>query len=340
MKVAELRKILSSYKKEEIIKLAVEFYKIVPKAKKEDYDLDALIRNPTSKKRSKSTKEISLSQIKSEVALFIENAREQNYLVPNRSVPKKERSTWRHKAKRWYKELTNPNRKDSDPEVQLQIITDLYELLCESCYYRYFTAYDTFESVGITQVAFFDSVLEMMRATLDPGDFVFKAIHLIVDNSLNRYTLYSELKDVFIGYLKIPDMKYRAVETAQVVFIQFDLLLKEEQAEKKDKYSSFSVDLRDYEKRQKHKNLVELVLRIYCSLYEYEDGISFFKAHYDEENPEVKLYILVRILFDFNAHQIISQEIELVNRTGIQPREKLLELNEYIKKHGGLPKYL
>ena len=52
MKVAELREKLSQLKKEDIIKLSVEFYKLIPKAKKEDYDLDAFINIPNKKKRT------------------------------------------------------------------------------------------------------------------------------------------------------------------------------------------------------------------------------------------------------------------------------------------------
>ena len=42
MKVDELRKKLDGYDKETIIKLAVEFYKIIPKAKKEDDVLNSI----------------------------------------------------------------------------------------------------------------------------------------------------------------------------------------------------------------------------------------------------------------------------------------------------------
>lgn len=59
MKVGELREKLSTLKKDKIIKLASEFYKLIPKAKKEDYDLDQLILNyPLKKQKLKSKDQI------------------------------------------------------------------------------------------------------------------------------------------------------------------------------------------------------------------------------------------------------------------------------------------
>ncbi len=154
MKVAELREKLAKLKKEELIKVASEFYKLIPKAKKEDYGIDAFVDNPTSAKKSAKKATLSLIDIEKEVAQFIDHASSQYYLFPNRVVPKKQRSTWRFKVKKWYKELINNRRADANITKQAKVLCELYELLCESCHYQYFTAYDTFDSIGIEQVVF------------------------------------------------------------------------------------------------------------------------------------------------------------------------------------------
>jgi len=99
MKVGELREKLAKLKKEELIKLAAEFYKLIPKSKKEDYDLDGLINNPQQKKKTNSKASVSLETLQQTINKFIADAKEQYYLMPNRVVPKKERSTWRFKVK-------------------------------------------------------------------------------------------------------------------------------------------------------------------------------------------------------------------------------------------------
>lgn len=132
MKVGELREKLAKLKKEEVTKLAVEFYKLVPKSKKEDYDLDGLINNPQKKKKTQSKDQVSLETLQQDINTFITNAKNQYYLSSNRIVPKKERSTWRFKVKRWYKELIKTNRRDSDLSLQAQLLTafDYFFVFC------------------------------------------------------------------------------------------------------------------------------------------------------------------------------------------------------------------
>ena len=69
-------------------------------------------------------------------------------------------------------------------------------------------SYDVFESIGITQSDFFNQVILLnLNRYDDKRDFINRNIKLIVNNSVNRYTLYSSLMIIFINYLDIPDMK-------------------------------------------------------------------------------------------------------------------------------------
>lgn len=134
MKVDELRAKLFNLEKPEIIKLAVEFYKLVPKTKKEGNDLDALINAPTDKPvKPKNTEGVrTLDNIEAEINTFIVNAKEQHYYLPNKVISKQERATWRFKVKAWYKELTNPKNMGFNRVQQVDVLTNLYNLLCES----------------------------------------------------------------------------------------------------------------------------------------------------------------------------------------------------------------
>ena len=216
MKVGELREKLSKLKKEEVVQIASEFYKLIPKSKKEDYDVDGYINNPEKKKKKTTAKKgLELYEIEMLVTAFIEDAKEQYYLVPNRKVPKKERSTWRFKVKRWYKELINTKRPDRDIDLQAELLKNLYELICESCGYQYFTAYDSFESTGISQSDFYNSVVSLLQESKGKLETVRQCIELIVNNYLNRYTLYSELMTELIKTFETSDLKYKGVEVAE-----------------------------------------------------------------------------------------------------------------------------
>jgi len=198
---------------EEVARLAVEFYKLIPKSKKEDYNIDELISNPRkSKARSKKIDDVRLTDMQIEIKDFIEHARDMCYIRPNRIVTKKERAGWRFKVKRWHKELMKRDRADGDLKLQAKILRELYELLCESCYYRYFTAYDTFKSVGVDQVEFFADIIDLYHEATGKLNTIEIGIHLMADNTLNRYTLDSDLMEILITKHDLPDLKYKGIE--------------------------------------------------------------------------------------------------------------------------------
>jgi hypothetical protein len=332
MKVGELRKKLSKIKKDEVIKIASEFYKLIPKSKKEDYALDAYVENFGKKKKpSKSENEISLKELELDVKTFIEDARNQYYLAPNTIIPKKERSKWRFMVKRWYKALTDRNRKDKDLEKQAELLCDLYELLCESCGYIYFPGEDSFRSIGVEQPTFYLSVIHMLQETKGKADALQPAIELIVNNELNRYTLYSELMVGLISTLDIPDLKYKGIEISERL-IQVNL-------SKPKKKSSMIFVSNELSPTRKINNLTELALRLYADLYEVDEGIDFYYKHYREED-EVKLYILIEILFELRDKENVVKELEKAIKTGVKLRSRLVDLLNKTKSDGMLPEYM
>lgn len=339
MKVGELREKLSNLPKEEIIKLASEFYKLIPKSKKEDYGLDSMINNPKKKTTKKSISKVvklSLAEIEKEVDKFIINAREQNYLVPNRVIPKKERSTWRFKVKKWYKELINTKRDDSNLGKQAKVLSNLYEIICESCGYEYFSAYDSFESIGISQADFYKSVLILLNESGGKLELIEKGIPLILDNHLNRYTLYSGLMRVFLEFMDLSDLKYKCISKVEQLIKQTNFVPKPKEQKS---WVMFS-DGTEYRKESKNNNLAELGYRLYFELGEYEEGIEFYKSNYYSFSEEVKLYVLIRLLFEGQHKKYILKEIEESKKNGVEPRKKLMDLYRELKDKNEFPKYM
>ena len=333
MKVSELRENLSRLKKEEVIKIASEFYKLIPKSKKEDYDVDSFVDNPGKKKKSSTAKnEIPLGILEIEVNAFIENAREQYYFIPNRVIPKKERSKWRFRVKGWYKELTNIDRKDKDLKQQAELLFNLYELMCESCGYIYFTADDPFQSIGIEQSTFYLSVVHMLQEAKGKAEALRPGIELIVNNDLSRCTIESTLMVELISTLDNVDLKYRGIRIAEDLIRIVDNDLKKK---KKDHLSIENFRIKD-----KKNNLAELGLRLYAELYEIEEGIGFYYKHYEEKSEEIKLYVLVRILFELGKRDNIEKELDKAVNNGIELRRSLADLRNEIKKNGELPRFM
>ncbi|MEM7039164.1 MAG: hypothetical protein AAF570_19465 [Bacteroidota bacterium] len=335
MKVGELRKILAHHKKEDLIKIAVEFYKAVPKAKKEDHGLDEIAQNPNQKRESKSSlKTTSLRDLKAEIEIFIENVRYQHYIFPNSYVRKAERSKWRFKVKNWYKELTNPELIKKSPTLCEELLSGLYDVMCESFVYEYFTAYDAFASIGVQQTTFFTALMLQRKSLLAPDQFVARTILTILDNELGRETLCTDFMLIFIGELRIPDMKNLAIDVARELHTTF---AKTPKKIIKHENVLFSWAPDDYAEEARHNNLVELILLLYFSLFEYGNGIAFFQEHYEEHDPEVKLYMLVIHLLDHDEPQKILEVIATAKQQDVEPREALLDLETIIEETGELP---
>lgn len=337
MKVGELRTKLSKLNKGQIIRLAAEFYKLIPKEKRMDSGIDAMVDNPDGSLRktakSKDTA-LSLDEIELDIKDFLSDAREQYYLAPNQVIPKRERPKWRFKVMKWYKELINLKRADKDIEKQAGLLSDLYELMCEACGYQYFSAYDPFQSIGIEQTDFYKAVLDIREEATGKITLVDKGISLILDNYLDRNTLYSDLMTVLIEKLSTPDLKYAAIDKSKQLMKAngFD--------PGKQKKESFSFSNESFYKKERNNNLIELIFRLHVHLDEHEEAIAFFKAHYYEHSEEVKLYILIRTLFGYREKDYIIRELETAMENGIQPRDSLLELLKHAREEGELPRYM
>ena len=335
MKIQELRDVLKLRSREELEVIVAELYKSVPKNKIEDNQIDEFINSPQKKDNQKKVKAKArpILDIQKEINVFSENAKNQYYLGPNRIVPKSERSKWRFLVKNLYKEvLVSQKEGNSTKECAVSLQT-LYETLTYACYYQIFTAYDSFESVGITQVDFFNQVLKLYRESVEIDEFIDISIHLIINNSLNRYTLHSELMDVFFSYCSNNS-------TLDKVIIKTKEILETVKSEPDKKRSFFSSDFRtssglSYQKVEKINNLSEIVLRANCMLHNYKDGIAFFRSNSIERDLEVTLYVLVRILLDYNNPEVILAEIN--KSMDVKPRESLLKLRDFITKHHALP---
>ncbi|MEK7251123.1 MAG: hypothetical protein AAB209_11955 [Bacteroidota bacterium] len=332
MKVSEIKNQIQDYSPEQLHKLIVELYKALPKTLREDHGIDELLKNPDSEaagKNRKENKQRPLSEIEKETLQFVEYARAQYYLAPNRYVSKNERPKWRFTARRLYKELSTTAKYPQTAPRAAELLEQLYRLLCEACGIDLFSAYDPFESVGIAQVEFFTRVLELHETVLSKQDFVTKALSLLVETELNRYTLYSDLMRQILAFLRTPDLKFLALDQA-------DRRLRSVRQTK----SPSSKEVSDYEQDRRANNLCEFVFRSYCALRELDRALEYLETHYYAKDPEVKLYILVRLLFEYGETERIVRVIVEAKKKGVEPRGQIHKLKQFIEQHHRLPKYM
>lgn len=315
--------------------LVAELYKALPKGVREEKHIDTIIENPEPsaiKERRSAQHEVrqSFEEVAEEAEEFISDANCQYYFAPNQFVPKKQRPKWRFIVKKLYKSLLylaaqKPYRKQAS-----ELIEKLYTLLCRSCHEVLFSSRDPFRAVGIKQPEFFRQVLALKNQYMDKRRFVREAISSMIENGVDRYTLYSGLMFVILDFLPIPDLRYMVISAAEKLRPALEKKLLAA-----DGWLATAVA------EEKLNNLTEMIFHCYAYLDEYEKAIQYFDKHYKDDDREVRLYILVSLLFyPHGKGELILEQIEKAQARGIQPRKGLLRLKEYTTSNNRLPEYM
>lgn len=335
MKAKELKKYLEQLSKSDLTNMTLDLYKMLPKAKRQDFQLNLLLASATTNEKSKKKLSLEIEALK--IEQFARNAHLQNYLYPNDVVATKARRNWSNLVRKWFKNLSNTARQGADYHQQASLLEELYLLLCDACQQEYFLCDDPFQAIKITQVDFYKTTLLLWQEAEGKGLVVQKGIELMIFNPLNNYTLYSQLMVIYLEFLDASDLQRKAIDYALAILVEngFTVTRKEGAILEQP-----SLSTEDYWHEEVHNNLVELIYRLYTQLGDLEKAIEFFKGNYYERKNEIRLYVLVRLLFEAGNHERIRYEIERATKCGIQPRESLLTLLDCINSEGNLPQYL
>ncbi len=337
MKISEVRNHIDTYSIDQLKLIVVELYKALPKAVREDTDIDGILSDigslTNSKQKTKQKKLPDIELLKKETAEFVNNAYAQNYLIPNRSISKQNRSKWRFTVKRLYKDIVAVSATANYGLETAKLLEELYRLLCYSCEYTLFTAYDSFESAGITQEDFFRSVLALKYQNEDKYSFIKNAILLMINNSLNRYTLYENLIKVILEFTETTDLREMIIAVCSELIDSFS----KESPIQKDHQSRHDIWQAEYKRETKINILTIMGFYSYARLFEYSNAVSYFKAHYSEKDREISLYVLLKLLLELHQKDCFLDEYEKALTDGINPRDSLKKAYRFTKNNGELP---
>ncbi len=332
MKISEVRAVIQNHSPEQLRVIITQLYKAMPKAVKEEQDIDGILRDPGILAKAKPGRQPAarpdLGLLSDEADEFMEDAYAQNYCAPNRFISKGDRPKWRFTVKRLYKDILLAADETNVSEAA-QLLEKLYHLLCYSCENMLFNAYDPFQSVGIEQAEFFRRVLALKYQSEDKNTFINDALVSMLNEPLNRYTLYETRMRVILEFLKTADLK-------EMMVVKCDELIetiKREPTPKREDYSAL------YKREGKLNNLATMGFLCYARLSEYEKAISYFKANNCEDDPEIALYVLLWLLFSLNQKDYFLREYEKAVKNAITPREALRKMYNSTKEKGELPAY-
>lgn len=310
MLVSELRKEIEKYDKNELKNIIVELYKRIPKNKKEDYNIDEFIKD-VKKSKTNTKKEVLFEDLQKEVIYFLQLVDNDYYAIPNKIVSKKERSSWRFKVKRYYKELNNilPNAKDGNRATILLI--EIFKRLSIGSNRLLFINWDTFRALGVSQGEYYDVIMKRILYNGYTKENLEKCIDLL-DILKDPSELSYDMFWIFISNLKTIDNKEIALK----------LLI--------DKVSALKIELKaaknshqEYDITENINNYVECILEIYLTMNEYECAIAYYHKNYIEDNKEVKEYILLEKLEELDLIKEWIKEYE--NNNNIKYRDSINE---------------
>jgi len=339
MLISELRELLKKYKDEDLRLLISEMYKCMPKRVRKDKDIDRMLEDihrymNIRKVRKKQDEHISMDDLKREIDQFIEYAYKQYYFAPNSYVHKKERPKWRFKVKRYIKDLQVITVEGKDGEIATNLLQKLYEMLCYACDYYIFSTDNPFRSVGIEQTVLLDIVISRKLGLGMNKGSVKSVVEVVINSRVNRETLHSSLIMVLVKNLKSPDSKEIAIEQCMIFKNQL------EESKPVTSKKSWGDDSFNYQRKEKINNLVEMIFRLNMELCEYDKAISYFKANNVEHNNEVSLYVLLRLLLEYELREHWLKEYSDALSKGVKPREALQKTHKYIQENESLPEYI
>lgn len=283
MLVSELKKQIENYEKKDLEKIIIELYKRIPKNKKEDYNIDYFIQNVNVSVKTEK-KEIDFDDLRSEINYFLECVDDGLYGSPNKIISKKERSSYRFKVKRYYKELLNILPLTSKGEVATILLIELYKRLSIGSNTLLFTNWDTFRALGEPQRIYYCKIIERILKEGYTDINIQKCIDLL-DIPSDPNELSYDRFDILIKFLKNDEDKRLAIE---LINKKLDTL-KEKLQNAKD-YS------KRYDIEQEIENFVLCATNIYFKLNDVPTGIKYYQKNYIENDKEIKEYVLLNEL--------------------------------------------
>lgn len=336
MKITELREKLRHREKEELQTLIVEMYKLIPKSVKEGKEIDALIDHPTqfktqAKKAQTLLTSVDFQVLKSEIEQFIEHAYAQYYIAPNRIVPKKERSNWRTLAKRLVEQLMTVAGEPAHQKDCAVLLEKLYVLFCYASGHYVFVSEEPLRTLKIPQEAFLKRVIMLKKQVDEPQRWIRDTLQLIIENGVDRETFTSTLLITLLEELPNAPLKEQATQICQQLVEDQKEKLAQLQSPKKSRYSFTSSN--EYVEREKLNSLVEMIFILQSTLAEKEQAVQYYQQHYLEDNSEIKLYVLLREIKNYQHTEDWLQAYEHAVKEGINPRRDLTREYNYIKKH-------
>jgi len=315
MKVGELRDGLQKLEKDDLVRILVEVYKKIPKKVKEAQEIDEIIFN-LGHKVEKIEIEIPprpAAVLLSISKLFYQNAMAQNYLAPNRIIPKERRKNWRFEVRELVIELQKVPMFGEENEEALKALTLIYIALAYGTGHYQFATTAVFRAIKIPQTSFFDHLCQRIFVDGVSETKFERAYEIILDNLTDESTGKMALVETLLKYVTNNE---KALALLKKMFTK----LKENPPSKK----GYDARSQKYRHDEKINLTVRAILECYIIVDNPSAGIKFFNTNYCKTDKEIVKYCLYHILDKNGLHNEMIADFE-ANVDKIEFRESILD---------------
>lgn len=315
MKVKELRDLLNNKDPNLVQDAFVEVYKMLTKSKKEEVDASVIhILSNQGNIRKDKTNTTNIPALLDEIAYFVSCVEQGYYYIPNRIIPKSERTKWRFKVKNYLKVLLKIDNQSPYYKGALDALIALYKILSKSCGTYLLSSEEPFNAIGIGQDSFYECIIVRMASLGIGNEEITKIISLVIDIDLSRECIYSDFYAVLICLLHIESDKKRVIKVAET--------MREEQYEKIKTFNGkYSIP---YEYTNRLDELNDLIFAFSASIEICKMDIDTYYKYSQRHNDEITLYCMLEIIAQFGDHEdwIAAYEYT-IEKKKIKPREQL-----------------
>lgn len=321
MLVSELKKVIKDYNLEEKDKLILEFYKRIPKRVKEEYEIDDFIlniKNNVKDKTSKKEEKLTFNKLKKQIVYFLDCVDNDLYASPNRIVSKDERSKWRFKVKKFYKELNSYEPVSIEGIEATYFLEKLYYFLSLGSCILKFSNWETFKAIGVSQAEFLSNIMQRKLISSDNLKENISFCTKLLEYEFDPYR-WESIEKTFVSNLKTIEERLTAIDNLKEKVDVYNNKLKEA----KNNYHL------EYTIEEKINTFVECIVYIYFDLNEVDNGIKYFHKYYKKRDNEIKEYILLNYLEYYELDEEWIEEYEkhlnLDYRKSLKEHYKLLK---------------
>ena len=106
----------------------------------------------------------SFDELYKEIVYFINCVDNEYYACANRIISKKERSSWRFKVKRYYKELNSIPFNEQNGIVATTLLIEIFKRLSIGSNRLLFVNWETFKALGVSQTEYYDTIINRIIA--------------------------------------------------------------------------------------------------------------------------------------------------------------------------------